>query len=396
VQVLEQDDAALLLPERLNHAPHDVEDLALARLGVDARSGVFRIGNAHEVEVEGKALAQAFVQQEDAAGDALARGGVAVQFGDAVKGAKEPLDRKEGDRLALGDAGGLVGHHAPGAAAFEELVAKSALAQPRLADDADDLRVPRAGVFQGGLEHLHFVAASDEVGKSAAAGDIQSRAHASEPLELIDMHRILHAFDFRRAQIDEGEVSLHLGRRVGREVDLARLGDLFHASREADGVSLRGILHAQVFADFADDDLAGVDAQSHRKIKAASEAQLVCVGAQALDHVQGRIAGPAGVILVGKGRAEQGHDAVAGELVDESLEALHALGKNKKEALHDLRPRFGVHAFRQLHRAAHVREQNRDLLAFAFERGLHAKNSVGQMPGSGVVGAVRRARVGGT
>jgi len=146
MQVLEQAYLGLLLSARLDHAAHDAEDLPLSRLGIDARGGVRRVGNSHKVEVQRQALAQALIKRQQAAGDALACGGVAVLIGDAEKGAKQPQDRQEGNRSAVRDAAGFVGHQAARPAALEELVAQPALAQSRVADNADNLGIalPRA------------------------------------------------------------------------------------------------------------------------------------------------------------------------------------------------------------------------------------------------------------
>ena len=142
-------------------------------------------GHAHEVEVQRQTLAQALVEQQQAAGDALARGGVAVLLGDAEEGAEQLQDRQERDRLAVRDAGGLVGHQAARPAALEELEAQAALAEPGVADDADDLGVALAGARQRRLEHLHLVAAADEAREAAAARDVEARAHLPEPLQLV-------------------------------------------------------------------------------------------------------------------------------------------------------------------------------------------------------------------
>jgi hypothetical protein len=93
------------------------------------------------------------------------------------------------------------------------------------------------------------------------------------------MHRPVHAFDLHLSEIGNLEVPLYLRRGMRREVDLARFGDLFHAGREADGVSLRSVVHAQVIADLADDHLTGVEAQACREVEAAAQAQLVGIAA---------------------------------------------------------------------------------------------------------------------
>ena len=92
------------------------------------------------------------------------------------------------------------------------------------------------------------------------------------------------------------------------------------------------------------------------------------VRAKLLLQMQGRVAGALGVILVRDRRAEQRHDAVAGVLVDGALEAVHALGEDREEAIHDLVPLLRVELLGELHRALHVGEEHGHLLALAFRR----------------------------
>ena len=93
--------------------------------------------------------------------------------------------------------------------------------------------------------------------------------------------------------------------------------------------------------------------------------------AQIVAQLQRRVAGALGVVLVGDRRAEQRHDAVAGVLVDGALEAMHALREDAEEP----RRRMVCHCsgstlLGECHRALHVGEEHRDLLALAFEGGL--------------------------
>ena len=133
-------------------------------------------------------------------------------------------------------------------------------------------------------------------------------------------------------------------------------------------MALRRVVHAQVVADRADDDLAGVEAHAHREAEAVRAPQLVGVALELVAQMQRRVAGALRVVLVRDRRAEQRHDAVAGVLVDRALEAVHAVGEDREEALQDPVPLLGVELLGQLHRALHVGEQHRDLLALAFER----------------------------
>ena len=100
------------------------------------------------------------------------------------------------------------------------------------------------------------------------------------------------------------------------------------------------------------------------------DAELVSIILERVTKVQRRVASSLRMVLVSNRRAEQCHDPVAGELVDEAFKALDALSEYPEEALHDRAPFFCVELLGQLHRAFHVSEQHGDLLAFAFERAL--------------------------
>ena len=99
------------------------------------------------------------------------------------------------------------------------------------------------------------------------------------------------------------------------------------------------------------------------KLRPALAAQLGRVLGDVVEHLQGRVTGALRVVLVGDRGAEDGHDPVAGELVDGPLEPGHRVGEDREEALHDLAPLLRVLLLGQVHRAAHVGEQHRHLLA---------------------------------
>ena len=119
-------------------------------------------------------------------------------------------------------------------------------------------------------------------------------------------------------------------------------------------------------ADAAGDDLAGVDPDPGREVEAGVAAQLGGVGGDVVEHPQCRVTGALGVVLVGDRGAEDGHDPVAGELVDGALEGLDGAGQQGEEALHDLAPLLRVLALGEVHRAAHVGEENGHELALAI------------------------------
>src|SRR5581483_391782 len=87
---------------------------------------------------------------------------------------------------------------------------------------------------------------------------------------------------------------------------------LLHARGEVHGVADGGVVHGEVVGDASDHDGAGVQADAEGRVD-------LCVvdvlGERALDVERGGDAA-AGGVLVGDRRAEERHDAVAGELGD--------------------------------------------------------------------------------
>jgi hypothetical protein len=97
------------------------------------------------------------------------------------------------------------------------------------------------------------------------------------------------------------------------------------------------------------------------------------------------------VVLVGERGAEERHRAVAGELVDGPLEAVDALADQAVEAVHDLAPHLAVDALGEIHRALHVGEQDRHLLALAAQRRRRGGDPVGEVRGR-VAARIRHRR----
>jgi hypothetical protein len=162
--------------------------------------------------------------------------------------------------------------------------------------------------------------------------------------------------------------------------------------RQIHGLALRGVVHAQVVADLADDHVPRVEAHARGEAQPVLEPQLVGELAQRVPHRQGRQTRALGVILVSNRCAEQRHDAVARVLVDRAFEAVDAVGQDFEEAIHDPVQLLGIDRLGQLHRALHVREQDGDLLALALEGGLRLEDLVGQVLRGVVAGSALRCR----
>jgi hypothetical protein len=85
------------------------------------------------------------------------------------------------------------------------------------------------------------------------------------------------------------------------------------------------------------------------------------------------------VILVRDRRTEQGHDAIAGVLVDRTLEAMNPFGEDREKAIHDPVPILGVDLLGEVHRALHVGKEHRYLLALALEGASRGQDLLGEM-----------------
>ena len=238
---------------------------------------------------------------------------------------------------------------------------------------------PARACVERRLQRLHVRIAADEAGEPPRAGGVEARPVGARPLELEDAHGIAHPLDGKRAQVLQLEVPLHQpgGRRA--QVDRVGRGQLLHARGEPDRVSLGGVVHAQVVADLAHHDLAGVDPDAHREGEPVLALHLPRVAPELVAQMQRRVARPLGVVLVGDRRTEERHDPVAGVLVDRALEAVDAVRQDLEEAVQDPVPLLGVDLLGQLHRALHVGEEHGDLLALAFQGGLRLEDLVGEV-----------------
>ena len=98
-------------------------------------------------------------------------------------------------------------------------------------------------------------------------------------------------------------------------------------------------------------------------------------------HPERRVAGAHGVVLMGQRRAEEGHDAVAHHLVDRALVAVDGVHHALEHRVEELARLLGVAVGEQLHRALEVGEEDRDLLALAFEGGLGGEDLLGEVLG---------------
>ena len=219
-------------------------------------------------------------------------------------------------------------------AAVEELGAQARLAGARLGHDAHHLAAAAARALERGVERRPCHGRARRSVESPRARE-RSRRVRNEPTPSRSKSPTGSAtpLTLRAAEILEREVALDEPGRVLRDADVSRLGERLHALREADGVPLRGVVHAQVVADPADHDLARVEPDADRERHPVLRPHLVRVGARGVAQVERRVAGPLRVVLVRDRRAEERHDAVAGELVDVPSKRCDAVGEDREEAI---------------------------------------------------------------
>ena len=107
--------------------------------------------------------------------------------------------------------------------------------------------------------------------------------------------------------------------------------------------------------------------------------ELGLVGLERAGDAERRVDGPARVVLVRDGRPEQRHDAVAEELIDRALVAVH-LGQHEVEGpAHEPVDFLGIEAGGQGREPGDVHEQHRHLLALALERAGGGEDLLGQV-----------------
>ena len=94
---------------------------------------------------------------------------------------------------------------------------------------------------------------------------------------------------------------------------------------------------------------------------------------------QRRVAGAHGMVLMRDRRAEQRHDAVAHDLVDRALVAMHGIHHDADRAVEDAARFFRVGAFDDRERALDVGEQHRDVLALARQSRPGIEDALGEV-----------------
>src|SRR5262245_5670557 len=227
--------------------------------------------------------------------------------------------------------------------------------------------MPFAGSFERAPQVLDLHVSTDEPGEALYRGGTQPRAEGFGPDQLVGLDRIddpLQRHGPERCNLDEA-----LGEPEGVRGDECRAwaSELLHASGQMSGLTHRRVVHVEIAADRADDDLARIESDANLDIEALAPPELFGVALDRVLHPHGRVAGAHRVIFVRQWRAEQRHDAITEHLVDGTLIAMHGLHHALQHRVEKAASLLGVAVGEELHRPLQVREQDRDLLAFPFD-----------------------------
>jgi hypothetical protein len=381
VQVLEHHD------HRLDPAlrDHQVGDrargkaAALHRLETAERM-ILREG-AEQIEHRRNPILLRLIQQDDFRRHLLPDRARLVAFGQLEIALQEIDERQVWRGTAVGNRLRLEHQPAARVRRMDELAQETRLAHAGRADHRQDLALGRGGTPQGFVQRLHLEAPPDERREPARCRRLQARADRGRRDELVDLDRRRQPLERNRAQRLGLQVTLGQTQAVAGDQDRARCRKLLQPRCEMRGLADCGVVHAQIVPDRADHDFARVESGADLDRNALGLADLVRELRDRLLHPQRRVARPDGVVFVRKWSAEDGHDAVAHHLVHRALVPVNRIHHLFEHRIEQLAGVLRVPVREQLHGALHVREQNRHLLALAFEGAARCQDLFGQVAG---------------
>jgi hypothetical protein len=139
----------------------------------------------------------------------------------------------------------------------------------------------------------------------------------------------------------------------------------FQAPPEA-GLPHSRVVHVQIIANRPHHNFPGVEPHARLQLQTMGPTHLLSIAAQSGLHGQGRITGPYGVVFMSHRSAEEGHDAVAQDLVHRALKAVHRVHHVLEGGIEEGLGRLWIKVADQLGRTFQVGKQHRHLFALAF------------------------------
>jgi len=161
----------------------------------------------------------------------------------------------------------------------------------------------------------------------------------------------------------------------------ARARELLHPRGQVRGLADGGVVHVEIAVDRPHHHLARIEPHADLHVDALRAPELVRVPADRLLHPERGMAGAHRVILVTHGGAEEGHDAVAHDLVDGALVAMHRFHHPLEHRIEKLARFLGIAVGQELHGALEIGEDHGDELALPLELGARREDLVREVLG---------------
>ena len=262
-----------------------------------------------------------------------------------------------------------------------ELIQQAGFPHASLAHDRDGLAASGFGALIALAQQLELSLPAHKAGEAMLTRHIDATAGVPLTGHPVDPDLVCLALDLHQAQVFTVEIARHQPIGLFGELDSPRRCRLLHAGRQVGGVPYGRVIHAQVVANTAHHHQAGVQPQAELTCHPMRLAELGMVCAQgALERYRGQDGAP-GVILMGNGCTKQSHEAIAQELVDGALVAVHPVQRQLKKAIEQ-----GVHglwpnALGQGSGVGQITEEHRHLLALPCQGAVGGENLIGEVLG---------------
>ena len=296
--------------------------------------------------------------------------------------ALEEVDHRQvGGRLPVGAGARLHDEPPVGPVGVRHLPDQSRLPDARLPDEGDHLTGPRSGPTDGLADLFQLRRPADEPGEAAGRRRMQPRAKWPRSRHLIEVDRHAQALDGHRTERRDRDEPFRETEHVGGQQSRVGLGELLHARGQVRGLTDRRVVHPQIAADGAHDHLARVQPDADLDHDTVTPPDRLGIATNRRLHVEGGVARPHGVVLVGHRRPEEGHDPIAHHLVHRPLVPVDGLHHALEHRVQELSRLLGVPVGQELHRALEVREEDRHLLAFALEGALRGEDLLSEVLG---------------
>ena len=381
LEVLEDQEQGLALT-LAQQERHDGVERALAALrGIKPLPARVFGGHVEQRQEGGDGRLDRLVERAQPCADlgaALAR---AVARLDLEVALEQLRDRQIRRGLAVGERPAFEDQPLGPGHGLRDLVEEPRFADAGLAHDGHDLATARLRLRERCVELVELGSAPDEAREPPARRGLQPRARPAGARDLEDLERDFEALDRHRAQRPRLDIALGQAECFRRGQHGAGRGHLLHPRGQMRGLADRRVAHAQVAADRAHDDLAGVEADADLDRDALGPAHLFGVALDGILHAERRVAGAHRVILMGERRPEERHDAVAHDLVDRALVLVNGLHHVLEDGVEDLARLFGIAIRQELHRALEVGEEDGDLLALPLDRAPRGEDFLREVPG---------------